>query len=289
MSDNETRRALAIELIDEVFTSWEERGKPWQTFHGVLKPKAKDGVPIAVYANRSTEGFGDFICQYWPLGSVEKIIADCEKIFDNTSIEIEGSRLNFSEAEWEPGARERAIRDMTAFATQVFLLGIRSLICDAIEEGLADSLFLAQAALINDTAVDNDLPEVAQCTSDGRPVLDQIVKRVAKRKRELLVGLLGALPRIITKGRVGRPLGSTKPENVKEKEKEELVSQIEHALRRLVSASQSVPTKTAVARELGIGGLNPNTGNDSSLQAFNSKLNRYEIDYNQIVLRVLGE
>ncbi|HEX8072752.1 MAG TPA: hypothetical protein VF546_22580 [Pyrinomonadaceae bacterium] len=291
MLDNEARTALATELLNEIFTRWAASGKPWQLFHEVFI--AKDAPPIAVYANRSTEGYGDFACQYWPLAPVEKIITSCEQIFDSVIFEAqfkdETEVISFSETEWEPGFRERAIREMASFATHAFILGMRSRIIDAVQESFEDSLFLAEAGLTNDIAVDNDADTGAKLGADVRPLLDQMADKAAKRRRETLVGLLGALPRIITKGRSGRPRGTTKSAEMRQQEKEEFVAQIEVAVRTLALAASKLPSKTAVARELRMGGVNPSKGNDTSLQTFNNRLNRYGIDYDQIVFKVMRD
>jgi hypothetical protein len=296
MRDDEARRALAIELLRELFTEWEAEGKPWQLFHAVSL--AEDAPPIAVYANTSDKGFGSFICKYWLLDPVEKIIANCEHIFDNLTLTAQVKDnpeqtevINFREEEREPGFREKTVRDMANFATRSFVLSIRSQIVDAIADSFEDSVFLAQSALANDIAESHDASTDAHValTADSRPLIDQIANKAAKRKRELLVGLLGALPRIITKGRTGRPPGTTKPTEMFQKEKEEFISQIEAAVRKLALAASKVPTKTAVAGELGTGGVNPSTGNDTSLQAFHNKITRYGIDYDQLVFKVMRD
>jgi hypothetical protein len=84
----------------------------------------------------------------------------------------------------------------------------------------------------------------------------------------------------------GRPPGSTKSPEEKARQAAEFEKQIEDAIRRLRSASGTLPTKTAVAKELGIGGLSPRTGTDSSLTSFNNKLKRLEVDYGAIVGRL---
>jgi hypothetical protein len=81
----------------------------------------------------------------------------------------------------------------------------------------------------------------------------------------------------------GRPLGSTKSPEEKAQAAAEFKKKVEDAIRRLRSESGMFPTKTAVAKELGIGGLSPRTGTDSSLTSFNNKLKRLELDYNEIV------
>jgi hypothetical protein len=84
----------------------------------------------------------------------------------------------------------------------------------------------------------------------------------------------------------GRPKGSTKPIEKKAQEAAKFEREIEEAIRTLLSVTGEMPTKTAVAKELGIGGLSPKTGIDTSLNAFSNKLRRLKVDYDAVVERV---
>lgn len=271
MFDTKTRRALAVELINKIFAEWEAQGRPWQIFFDVSK--AGESAPVAGYSSQSIEGHGAYICQFWPLEPVEKIILGCEQIFDGRVLKEEPSGkvvLDFKNTEWEPGFREKAIREMASFATYNFLIGMSSRIDAVIKEGVEESLFLADAALLNDVAADNNLPDGRGLVVEARQPLDQFLKEGERRRRDRLVGLLGALPRLIAKGQVGRPRGSTKSEAEIAEERRLFELRIETALKQLITATRQVPTKTAVAQALRVGGLNPASGNDTSLQAFNN-------------------
>jgi hypothetical protein len=84
----------------------------------------------------------------------------------------------------------------------------------------------------------------------------------------------------------GRPKGSTKPEEVKAQEAAEFDRKIEETIRALLASEGKMPIKTAVAKALRVGGVSAATGNNTSLNALNSKLKRLEVDYNAIVERV---
>jgi hypothetical protein len=86
--------------------------------------------------------------------------------------------------------------------------------------------------------------------------------------------------------RQGRPKGSTKPPEKKAQEAAEFEREIEGTIKLLSAAQGKMPTKTAIAKELGIGGVSSKTGNDTSLQAFNNKLKRLGVDYKAIDDRV---
>jgi hypothetical protein len=68
----------------------------------------------------------------------------------------------------------------------------------------------------------------------------------------------------------GKTIGTKKPEDIRQIEKVEFEAQIRRAIKNIFSEGlrKDRGIKTAVAKLLGIGGVNPVTGNDSSLQAF---------------------
>jgi hypothetical protein len=84
----------------------------------------------------------------------------------------------------------------------------------------------------------------------------------------------------------GRPLGTGTPSEARTQEAEEFEKLVEEAIRRVAAVKGFKRIKTAVAKELHIGGLNVKTGVDSALSVFIKKLNRLEIDYDAIVERI---
>jgi hypothetical protein len=92
------------------------------------------------------------------------------------------------------------------------------------------------------------------------------------------------LLRIPTKA--GRPLGATKPKEKKAEEVVQFERKIEETVRALFAATGKVPTKTAVAEALGMGGVNRQTGSDSRLNSLNNKLRTLRIDYAAIIQRL---
>lgn len=105
-----------------------------------------------------------------------------------------------------------------------------------------------------------------------------IEKLLDDQKREL--------KRLVDIRSTGRPLGSVKPAEKRAQEAADFEIEIEGTIRRLLSERGQMPSKTAVAKALGIGGLNPATGVDSSLAAFRNKLDRLNVDYSAIVERM---
>lgn len=115
----------------------------------------------------------------------------------------------------------------------------------------------------------------------------EVIEVGTRRGLEQLISILEKdLKRAVEVRPKGRPLGRGKPAEKRAQEATEFERRIEEAIRTLLSVSGEMPTKTAVAKELRIGGVNPATGIDSSLNSFNNKLRRLEIDYDAIVERV---
>jgi hypothetical protein len=84
-------------------------------------------------------------------------------------------------------------------------------------------------------------------------------------------------------GMKGRRAGTKKPERIRQQERDAVTCQIQQAFETLLSSTGKKPTKTAVARRVGFGGVNPATGTDSSLNALNNKLKRLGLDYKTII------
>jgi hypothetical protein len=115
--------------------------------------------------------------------------------------------------------------------------------------------------------------------------IDDAVAATMKRKRDFLVGYMNTHPLLHIPTGVGRPKGSTKSEEKKHRDKAEFENKIEQAIKDLYAKTGKIPTKTAVAEALGIGGINPK-GTDSRINSFNNKLARLGIDYPAIIKRL---
>lgn len=119
-----------------------------------------------------------------------------------------------------------------------------------------------------------------------RRTLDKVIDEGVKRRRGYLAGFLNQLPLLTVPMGEGRPPGSKKPLEAKQREKAEFEKRIEETIRDLYKKDGKMPTKTAVAEALGMGGVNPRRGGDTRLNSFNNKLGRLKIDYEAIVQRL---
>lgn len=163
---------------------------------------------------------------------------------------------------------------------QVFMVQHTKVFADSIE----DIRFLTPAIMLNSIAGRRGRkdPNAAKksVSSSVKPNLKKRLDVAKGVKQEMLVAFLHTMPMIHIQTSAGRPLGSTKPEEKKAKEKAEFEAKIEATIRDLYNKTSAIPTKTAVAETLSSG---PN-----ALRIFLAKLKRLVIDYEAIVERVQG-
>lgn len=279
MSKTKSKEVLAKEILANCIKPWFEKGKPPEILHGIGELNNELSL---VYGNHSTKGYGSFLCHYLPLKAIEKILMECERMYDEVKFRSDDGSLS-SLADQGQDFREKIIKEIAEFATQVFIWGMRAELIEAIEDHLDDALFMAEAAMVNDLGEARVGSHHFLHHINARAIVDEVVTRAATKKRKHIVGLLGAFPKIIAEKKRGRLPGSSKPESLRVQERNEYITKIAGAYQELRVADGRIPTKTSVAKKLGVGGLNPKTGIDSSLTAFNNKLKRLGIDYKAIV------
>ena len=106
----------------------------------------------------------------------------------------------------------------------------------------------------------NDLvPNVA--VADFRRELKVVVQRAANKKKKWLSFHTEGLPNVLTTRGPGAPM---KSQFIRQRESEKFLVDVESAYRRPRLKDGKPPTKTDVARELGIAG-DPKRGGQSSL------------------------
>ncbi|HEV3471320.1 MAG TPA: hypothetical protein VG148_18490 [Pyrinomonadaceae bacterium] len=243
----------------------------------------QDGLPFLILQAIVKDDLGEFACQYRLDKMLINLFPECERLFD----EANAAGLFGEVAEQE---RKKTVRHLAYYAMHMMLTRLILLQLVLFDENFNETMVLTAGTLFSTFAQSY---QQAGSETAGRvaskstqEMIDRAVDSVAKRRRELLLTLINNLPAMyIPMGR-GRPPGSTKPAEQKAREAAEFEQEIEKVIRRLISPDGAMPTKTAVAKALGIGGLNPRTGTDSSLTAFRNKLDRLNVDYDAIVERV---
>jgi len=187
--------------------------------------------------------------------------------------------------------REKVVRTLASYAMDIMLHRLMLLQLVMFEENFNETVFLTARVLLHGVAeMYREHPSAEAIKKEMiaavRSLLGETMDRGAKNRRELLVALLNSLPSFNIPTGPGRPQGSTKPAEKKAQEASEFEKIVEEAIQALLSAKGAMPTKTAVAKHLRIGGLSRKTGIDSSLNAFRNKLKRLGLNYDAIVDRV---
>ena len=288
MTDDEID-TLAKDILTKTITQvygWDEAR---EHFHDVEEMESGELIPI--YAGTSTDGYGSFRCEYMPLAAIKKIIVDCARMFDDYTVVVNdkqsGQSLKKKISEGHvPESRDDAIRRMAEHATLHMIASFRGRQTDLLVEVVKDSMLIAGSVLTAMVArlISKALP--GEMTADVRDDIEGAAKRVAENKRALLRRSISGLPHILAERGPGAP---TKPQAEREREGKDYAARVEDAYRKLRTESGKTPTKTSVAKELGEGGLNPQTGKDSSLSAFGNKLRRLKVDYDAIAKKVEEE
>lgn len=240
-------------------------------------------IPLLRYQAQVKNNLGEFVCQYRLDKMLLTVYPECERIYN------EADQYGILGEDDDPRRREKTVHHLAYYAMNMMLSRLFMHQVALFEENFDDAVFLTASTFLTALAQayrSVDAEKSAKAANDGvRPMLDSRVEASAKKKRELLVGLLNRFPSLsIPTGR-GRPQGSTKPVEKKAQEAAEFEKKVEAAIRSLLSPTGEMPTKTAVAKALGIGGLSLK-GVDSSLNAFSNKLRNLKIAYNAIVERV---
>jgi len=272
-------------LAREILTSTVHDVLEWNPDipHHVLR--LPDGELRPVFATVS------YVFEFMPLAMIKAIIAECEKILDEFVLSLEEQK-NLSKhnkrvlkSTYKQG-RARTIKRM-AENTSLHLIGFfDSRLHDLLDDAFEDSKVVAGTYLRVTFAklLDPYAPEPVKI--DARKGIDHAAKRVADKKRKFLRDSIEFLPFLTTHRGRGAP---RKSPLAREQARQDFTAQIEATYRKLRAATGESPSKRKVAKELGIGGVNPRTGTDSILSTFNIKLRRLGIDYKAIAAKLDSE
>ena len=193
---------------------------------------------------------------------------------------------NLGSSFFDPSLRDVVIRYIAYTGMLYMLSNLPVLQLSIFGDNMGENQLLAQSIFLN--LLVNRTPPAKKGTV-GRAASKQIkkwiseyVSIVANRRQDYLVGFLNRQPLLNIPTSVGRPVGTTKPEEKKQQESAEFAAIVEATIRTLYVASGTMPTKTAVAEALNIGSP------EYRLTSFINKLTRLQIDYQAICDRVRG-
>jgi hypothetical protein len=242
----------------------------------------KDGIPILRFEALVKDDLGEFVCFYRLDKMTANVFSESARIFD----EAAAAGL-FGEV--ETLERDKCVRSLAYKAMHTMILRLMLLQMALFDENFSETMCITAGSLFGifaDIYQKADNKEMAKAAKEGaRTLLNATIDTSAKRRRELLAQLLNSLPALHIPTSVGRPQGSTKPEEVKAQEAAEFEKKIEEKIRTLLSDKGKMPTKTAVAKALNMGSLTKE-GTNTSLSVFSRKIKNLKIDYEAIVKRV---
>ncbi|MEK6278909.1 MAG: hypothetical protein AABN95_00995 [Acidobacteriota bacterium] len=277
--DSLARQILAF-AIEEV-SSWDDG-----YFHAI--EETDDGEPVPVYSATSVEGLGSFVMEFMPLATIKTIIRSSERTFETFIVVLSNSTTGEKEprrvAELaSPKTRRQAIDFTSRWASLNLIAFMRQRLSDCIEEAVHDCGVISESLLA--VALAEAISKEMPVTADAREEIEKAVTRTANKKRRQLQEHIEGLPHLITKTRLGAPPKSSAQ---RQQDRAAYTARIEAAYRKLRIETGQRPTKRSVAGELGEGGLSA-SGGDSRLNAFNVKLGRRGINYNELLERIESE
>ena len=141
---------------------------------------------------------------------------------------------------------------------------------------VSETIFLQSQAVVR--GKDKDEATTAKLLSQiVREQTDLYLNRLLERRRKSVVGFMNRLPLITVPSGKGRPPGTTKSDAQKQQDAADFKEKVKGVIRTLYEAQSKLPTKTAVAEALHLGGP------ETRLSAFQNKLNRLKLDYKAII------
>jgi hypothetical protein len=300
-SKESAAKLLLGEVIDWLLDTTETHFADALQERGLQLEADAEGWAVLIWNTKDREGYGGMSFVYRPRAFVTKLYEEVEKKFDELTVKCHSSN--------EGVVKQVSLRDNVAAeyreqtvraAVKVSVFGALGQLLltmgRALEHQYKDSLTLAVAVLEHTCVMnfegqtyeeDGDRVTVLEIERRVKALAEDRVNDVAKQKRDYLAALLSNIPTLrVPTGKPGRPLGTGKSAEDRQREKLEFEQRIESAVRKLLSVSGGIPTKTEVAKELNMGWSNSPGGNNTRLPTFNSKLERLGVDYDAIVKKV---
>jgi hypothetical protein len=189
------------EILEESIRQWYESGSP-QDYIIALKRNESDDF-VLVYSPEND--CGHITCEFVPVATVEKIIKECARIYDEAAASYDPKGLAASDPSWREGARDEGIRGMSVIATRRLLINLHTKLHEALEDNFEESMLFSEMAFRGRLKMffEAQYSEEREPV-DGRQDIDRVVERKAREKREHLTALLSNVPSLrVPKGRGG--------------------------------------------------------------------------------------
>jgi hypothetical protein len=247
----------------------------------------EDGELILIYGG--TGDFGAFLCDYKPIEAIQRIVIECERMVEALRIrhtDDTGKVVN-RDLNWLvlPSGRTESIKLMARGAALYVMFEAGARTAEALNDIVRESRLMGEA-VISAALASHFKKRGFDVTADMRTKIEAAAQKVADNRRNVLRAHLSQIPELLAVRGRGR---SRKSDRTREIERQEYAAKVEQSYRRLRGLAGKKPKKTEIAIDLKEGGISPHTGNDTRLNALNTKLRRLGIDYDDIVKRVEGE
>jgi hypothetical protein len=200
-SESGPRKALARKIIDGVVEDLTKETAERRLLYNSYE--TEDGELCLVFEGYSTYGYGGVLCHYLPSKMVEKILAECESIFDRLSItetdpsSKETTVHHLANLEEIQGHRETFVEEIAYVATWQLLLGFPLRLSWVLEENFEESLLFAEKFQYNKLAETIYGEGLTLTGVDSVPAIKASMKKAAERRREHLTKLLAAMPELV--------------------------------------------------------------------------------------------
>jgi hypothetical protein len=210
---------------------------------------------------------------------LESFYSDAEQIF------AENLRVNFVSAE-----ERTVLLPYIAFSGMTTMLSHLVVLLAEVFLGTLEDTRMLTAGIVLHSLVAQSKHKTSLSRPASRTIQGWIEKRIdaiMQKKRKYFAGYMNTHRLLHIPTGVGRPPGTTKPDEKRAEDSAKFAKEIEDAVRELYSKTGKPPTRTDVARLLKPG-VNPKTGTDSRLSVFTKKCKHLKIDFDAIVARVCG-
>lgn len=201
MLNEDAKKKLATEILEEVLSDPQARGTLNKVLHDLLA--TDEGEPVPVYGATSTERYGSFLCEFMPQAAAERMIEECEHIFDEQEVSSEGGeRLKITESRTVRENHERIIREMAKLAVFTLLTNARAKLTAALWLNFEESVTTARATLVSMIAELLRLSSI-DATADVRDEVTRLTKLAAEEEKKHVTRLLKSHRRLVVEGRRG--------------------------------------------------------------------------------------
>jgi hypothetical protein len=208
MLSDEDKERLAKEAIAEMLNNPQAAQTLALYCHGFSF--TDDGEPEPSYGATSTDGYGSYLCDYWPMAAVVKLVGECERMYDECLLSrkadsrsgvVETLRLKDAPQSFHDKNRAWIISRMLEISVHNLFTNMRHKLNAALWLNFEESKIAAEGTL--GTLASLALARTHKTNVDARARIARLSNDLAKEERRHLKAMLSGLPRVLTEDRRG--------------------------------------------------------------------------------------